>query len=134
MMDMYLFTLDKLCSCFVRLLKKGKDKRVQFNKYHGSESRRLGSGPSVYLEAVPARAAGKLTTRHRAKVSRLPAQLSPGKLVCLPVILTHPSEQLRMNLSLGEFFLEVDMAHLIRYDETLATQMKLHPKLYIPLV
>ncbi len=44
------------------------------------------------------------------------------------------SEQLRKNIIVGEYYLEVDLAHLIIHDEPLSTQLKLKPKEYIALV
>lgn len=42
-------------------------------------------------------------------------------------------EQLRQNLILGNHFLEVDMAHIVRFDEQLASHMKVRPKEYLPI-
>lgn len=42
-------------------------------------------------------------------------------------------EQLRRNLLRPEYFLEVELDHLVSYDEALANQIREYPIQYIPL-
>ena len=44
------------------------------------------------------------------------------------------SEQLRQNIIVKHYFLEVDMTHLIDYDEQLADDLKQKPKVLVPIV
>ena len=50
------------------------------------------------------------------------------------VILTYLSDQIRDNVLSNQYFCDVDIGHLIQYDEELAQKLNNEPADYIPLV